>query len=82
MFTVTYTGDHNHARPTHRNSLAGSTRTKSPVTHPTTSISSQPNSSTSSCSSLAPNSFGEEEEDIDMEIETDDDGEDSCDIPS
>lgn len=28
MFTVTYTGEHTHPRPTHRNSLAGSTRTK------------------------------------------------------
>ncbi|KAK8521979.1 hypothetical protein V6N13_022042 [Hibiscus sabdariffa] len=28
MFIVTYTGEHNHAAPTHRNSLAGSTRQK------------------------------------------------------
>lgn len=28
MFTVSYTGDHNHPRPTNRNSLAGSTRSK------------------------------------------------------
>ncbi|KAH7538111.1 hypothetical protein FEM48_Zijuj03G0164500 [Ziziphus jujuba var. spinosa] len=28
MFIVTYTGEHTHPRPTHRNSLAGSTRTK------------------------------------------------------
>ncbi|KAM7508617.1 hypothetical protein LguiA_019070 [Lonicera macranthoides] len=28
MFIVTYTGDHNHPMPTHRNSLAGSTRQK------------------------------------------------------
>ncbi|XP_047338382.1 WRKY transcription factor 22-like [Impatiens glandulifera] len=28
MFIVTYTGEHNHAMPTHRNSLAGSTRQK------------------------------------------------------
>ncbi|KAF7801285.1 WRKY transcription factor 22 [Senna tora] len=31
MFIVTYTADHNHPAPTHRNSLAGSTRQK-PVT--------------------------------------------------
>ncbi|KAJ6290928.1 hypothetical protein OIU78_026631 [Salix suchowensis] len=28
MFIVSYTGDHTHPRPTHRNSLAGSTRNK------------------------------------------------------
>ncbi|KAA3475967.1 putative WRKY transcription factor 27 [Gossypium australe] len=28
VFIVTYTGDHTHPRPTHRNSLAGSTRNK------------------------------------------------------
>lgn len=28
IFVVTYTGDHTHPRPTHRNSLAGSTRNK------------------------------------------------------
>ncbi|GAU32341.1 hypothetical protein TSUD_43830 [Trifolium subterraneum] len=81
MFIVTYTGDHNHPRPTHRNSLAGSTRTKSPAIQPPTSISCQPNPTTSCSSSLTPNSFGEEEEDIDMEIETDEEGEDGCDIP-
>ncbi|KAK2458023.1 putative WRKY transcription factor [Trifolium repens] len=83
MFIVTYTGDHNHPRPTHRNSLAGSTRTKSPAIQPSTSISCQPNTAISCSSSLAPNSFGEEEEEeeIDMEIETDEEGEDGCDIP-
>ncbi|EEF49038.1 hypothetical protein RCOM_1581940 [Ricinus communis] len=30
MFIVSYTGDHTHPRPTHRNSLAGSTRNKFP----------------------------------------------------
>lgn len=28
IFIITYTGDHTHPRPTHRNSLAGSTRNK------------------------------------------------------
>ncbi|XP_072984803.1 WRKY transcription factor 22-like [Typha latifolia] len=32
MFIITYTAEHNHAVPTHRNSLAGSTRNKSPTT--------------------------------------------------
>ncbi|KAE8077774.1 hypothetical protein FH972_016304 [Carpinus fangiana] len=31
MFIVTYTGEHTHPRPTHRNSLAGSTRNKCSV---------------------------------------------------
>ncbi|MQL95997.1 hypothetical protein Taro_028669 [Colocasia esculenta] len=30
MFVITYTGEHNHPVPTHRNSLAGSTRQKFP----------------------------------------------------
>ena len=35
MFIITFTGDHNHPRPTHRNSLAGSSRSKpsTPATH-------------------------------------------------
>ncbi|PRQ60203.1 putative transcription factor WRKY family [Rosa chinensis] len=32
MFVVTYCGDHSHPRPTHRNSLAGSTRNKAAAT--------------------------------------------------
>lgn len=31
MFIVTYTAEHNHPAPTHRNSLAGSTRQKTPT---------------------------------------------------
>lgn len=30
MFVITYTGEHNHPQPTHRNSLAGSIRQKFP----------------------------------------------------
>ncbi|XP_044494300.1 WRKY transcription factor 22-like [Mangifera indica] len=54
MFIVTYTAEHNHPAPTHRNSLAGSTRQK-PVTpqgqtttSTTTSDSNKPPSSSSS----------------------------------
>lgn len=36
MFIVTYTAEHNHPAPTHKNSLAGSTRQK-PLTNQTTS---------------------------------------------
>ncbi|KAJ4823714.1 hypothetical protein Tsubulata_032132 [Turnera subulata] len=35
MYIVSYTGDHTHPRPTHRNSLAGSTRTKFPAVEKT-----------------------------------------------
>uniref|UniRef100_A0A0D3AS57 WRKY domain-containing protein n=1 Tax=Brassica oleracea var. oleracea TaxID=109376 RepID=A0A0D3AS57_BRAOL len=48
IFIVTYTAEHNHPAPTHRNSLAGSTRQKS-SDHPTTTIatySSSPVTST------------------------------------
>ncbi|CAN8252722.1 unnamed protein product [Cochlearia groenlandica] len=34
IFIVTYTGEHSHPLPTHRNSLAGSTRTKSQPVYP------------------------------------------------
>ncbi|EOA13536.1 hypothetical protein CARUB_v10026599mg [Capsella rubella] len=34
IFIVTYTGEHTHPRPTHRNSLAGSTRNKSQHVNP------------------------------------------------
>lgn len=45
MFIVSYTGDHTHPRPTHRNSLAGSTRNKvqQAVQKPEEKESEQPN---------------------------------------
>ncbi|GAV76320.1 WRKY domain-containing protein [Cephalotus follicularis] len=50
IFIVTYTGDHTHPRPTHRNSLAGSTRNK--VATSKDSDSAQPNiANNASCSS-------------------------------
>ena len=60
MFIVTYTGDHTHPRPTHRNSLAGSTRnkpstTQKPVTHGSGSPSNHPGGPSSS-SPLSPSS--------------------------
>ncbi|XP_015689079.2 probable WRKY transcription factor 27 [Oryza brachyantha] len=39
-FILTYTGEHNHSAPTHRNSLAGTTRNKLPSTATSTSTSS------------------------------------------
>ncbi|PIA49162.1 hypothetical protein AQUCO_01300193v1 [Aquilegia coerulea] len=71
MFIITYTAEHNHPVPTHRNSLAGSTRHKlttpqTPTTPTTTTISKLP--STSSPMGLSPTtplttSMEEEEED-------------------
>ncbi|XP_050887696.1 probable WRKY transcription factor 27 isoform X2 [Lathyrus oleraceus] len=78
MFIVTYTGDHNHPKPTHRNSLAGSTRTKSPTIHQPTSISCQANNANSSSSSLG--ASVEEEEDMEVEMETDEEGEEGCEL--
>ncbi|TYI52998.1 hypothetical protein E1A91_D12G288300v1 [Gossypium mustelinum] len=56
IFIITYTGEHTHPKPTHRNSLAGSTRNKlSTVQKPTTTKDSAaetiPTTSTVSCSS-------------------------------
>ncbi|XP_061337344.1 probable WRKY transcription factor 27 [Gastrolobium bilobum] len=53
MFMVTYTGDHKHAKPAHRNSLAGSTRNKPSTTrlpdiHQTGSSSNEGNVNPSS----------------------------------
>ncbi|KAK7380396.1 hypothetical protein VNO78_32906 [Psophocarpus tetragonolobus] len=57
MFIVTYTGDHKHAKPVHRNSLAGSTRikpstTRLPETHETGIKKENPNSSNSELSPM------------------------------
>ncbi|XWS61245.1 hypothetical protein CRYUN_Cryun07bG0109200 [Craigia yunnanensis] len=54
IFIITYTGDHTHPRPTHRNSLAGSTRNKLSTIQKTASKDSVPEtlpSATASCSS-------------------------------
>ncbi|KAI9070554.1 hypothetical protein K1719_016042 [Acacia pycnantha] len=61
MFIVTYTGEHTHPRPTHRNSLAGSTRnkpsslttTRQPASHESGSPSTNVNRASSS-SQLSP----------------------------
>ncbi|KAK6250651.1 WRKY domain - like 10 [Theobroma cacao] len=52
IFIVTYTGDHTHPRPTHRNSLAGSTRNKLSTIQKAASKDSAPEALPSaSCSS-------------------------------
>ncbi|KAJ1385382.1 WRKY domain [Sesbania bispinosa] len=86
MFIVTYTGDHTHPRPTHRNSLAGSTRTKQH--QPSSQVNTLPSSSSSpathspvSTSADPPeNEEGDPDPDPDPEIESDDEGEDEADI--
>ncbi|XP_074263354.1 uncharacterized protein LOC141586122 [Silene latifolia] len=52
MFIVTYTSEHNHPMPTHRNSLAGSTRQK-PV-NATETPAEQPSCSSPSTAGLSP----------------------------
>ncbi|RWW74817.1 hypothetical protein BHE74_00017224 [Ensete ventricosum] len=55
MFIITYTAEHNHPVPTHRNSLAGSTRHKflSPASASTREDGSNPSSSPPSSSTAA-----------------------------
>lgn len=47
MLTITYTGEHNHPEPAHRNSLAGTTRTKFKTNLDRSSVSDNSNSSNS-----------------------------------
>nr|AMO00437.1 WRKY transcription factor 69 [Manihot esculenta] len=52
MFIVSYTGEHTHPRPTHRNSLAGSTRNKfSAIQKPANKESEEPSAEKAPCSS-------------------------------
>ncbi|KAK6140641.1 hypothetical protein DH2020_025619 [Rehmannia glutinosa] len=56
MFIVTYTGEHSHPMPTHRNSLAGSIRQKQPET---------PNSDDSTKNPSSPDKLESSREDLD-----------------
>ncbi|KAK6918314.1 WRKY domain [Dillenia turbinata] len=51
MFIVTYTGEHNHAVPTHRNSLAGSTRQKTSISTSSIDKDKDKNLNKTTCSS-------------------------------
>ncbi|KAL8541130.1 hypothetical protein ACS0TY_002419 [Phlomoides rotata] len=80
MFIVTYTGEHNHPVPTHRNSLAGSTRhkpaddSKKPETSPGLGLSPVPEKMESSREDLAEAEEDEEEDDLSAsKMELDDD---------
>ncbi|KAG6503033.1 hypothetical protein ZIOFF_035322 [Zingiber officinale] len=82
-FIVTYTGEHKHPKPTHRNSLAGSTRPKLPTTpaanheasplSTTTALELLPTTPLSDSTLLRQNKCSdecvEEEEEIEMEEE-------------
>ncbi|XP_052194488.1 WRKY transcription factor 22 [Diospyros lotus] len=73
MFIVTYTAEHNHPMPTHRNSLAGSTRQK-PVAAQTVTESDANKPSCSSPASLSPaTEKTENKEDRDDFMEDEDD---------
>uniref|UniRef100_A0A5B6YGR3 Putative WRKY transcription factor 22 n=1 Tax=Davidia involucrata TaxID=16924 RepID=A0A5B6YGR3_DAVIN len=77
MFIVTYTAEHNHPVPTHRNSLAGSTRQK-PVT-PQTVTSGDTNKP--SCSSpVSPVSLSPVTEKIESREDLGEDEEDELDV--
>ncbi|XVF22478.1 hypothetical protein REPUB_Repub12eG0176200 [Reevesia pubescens] len=61
MFIVTYTAEHNHPAPTHRNSLAGSTRQKPFTSQTFTPGDSTKSSSTKPANSSSPTTSVEEE---------------------
>ncbi|PIN13680.1 hypothetical protein CDL12_13701 [Handroanthus impetiginosus] len=75
MFIVTYTGEHNHPMPTHRNSLAGSTRPKPPE-NPNSDEPKKPTSSPEMSPAVslspAPEKLESSPEDL-VEAEDDDD---------
>ncbi|KAH6789247.1 hypothetical protein C2S51_004253 [Perilla frutescens var. frutescens] len=75
MFIVTYTAEHNHAMPTHRNSLAGSTRQKpaeTPISVDPGKPSCSPEVSPSASLSPAPEKLESSREDL-ADAEDDDD---------
>ncbi|KAM7472242.1 hypothetical protein LguiA_010425 [Lonicera macranthoides] len=74
MFIVTYTGDHNHPMPTHRNSLAGSTRQKTVTADDSSKpTSSPPVSPAASLSPATENMESKEEREGTVEEDDDDD---------
>lgn len=77
MFIVTYTAEHNHPAPTHRNSLAGSTRQKPITTSAAGSGSENPDPKQPGCSSEEQSTSTaeckEQKEELMAEDEEDDD---------
>ncbi|KAG6527426.1 probable WRKY transcription factor 27 [Zingiber officinale] len=78
VFIVTYTNEHNHPMPTHRNSLAGITRPKLPTT-PTGNQESSPVPSTAAplCDSILPQQNKYCEDGAAEEVEAEDDDEEA-----
>ncbi|KAI3449220.1 hypothetical protein Pfo_005885 [Paulownia fortunei] len=77
MFIVTYTAEHNHPMPTHRNSLAGSTRQKpseNPNSDDPKKASCSPEMSTAASLSPAPDKLESSREDLAEAEDDDDDG--------
>lgn len=72
MFIVTYTGEHSHPAPTHRNSLAGSTRQK-PLT---TQTVTNEDTSKSLIKTVSPTTSEAEEEEVAPKSESKEDIED------
>ncbi|KAL9234497.1 hypothetical protein vseg_009366 [Gypsophila vaccaria] len=71
MFIVTYTSEHNHPMPTHRNSLAGSTRQKTTATpseHPPCSSSPSPMTEPSESKTEGDDMANKEEVDYDDDM--------------
>ncbi|KAJ4781924.1 WRKY transcription factor [Rhynchospora pubera] len=79
MFIITYTAEHNHPVPTHRNSLAGSTRHKFPVgsgiTTTTSSVAGEGGSPVAGLSPTTPLTASLEEELMHDEIENEEEEE-------
>ncbi|XP_020574930.1 probable WRKY transcription factor 27, partial [Phalaenopsis equestris] len=69
MFVITYTGEHNHSLPTHRNSLAGSTRQKLSSATAAGEQGSRPEGSP--CTPSKREESGEDEEEEEEEEEED-----------
>ncbi|GFP81326.1 WRKY transcription factor 22 [Phtheirospermum japonicum] len=75
MFIITYTAEHNHPMPTHRNSLAGSTRQKqveTPNSEDSGKAACSPGTSPAASLSAAPEKLESSREDL-VEAEDDDD---------
>ncbi|XP_076897186.1 WRKY transcription factor 22-like [Bidens hawaiensis] len=72
MFIITYTGDHSHPVPTHRNSLAGSTRTKPTNSGEEDTIKNKPISPPPEYSPAGQSPATGKTDDIDNDNDTDD----------
>lgn len=74
MFVITYAAEHNHPAPTHRNSLAGSTRQKHTAT-PATVAGAQQLAASPSANTSAEEEEGEESSHLGKQEEEEEEGE-------